>query len=213
MSRNYNKGRQISPGKQYPEPSPGFIYIYTLNKFFNKRENNWFKVRNLPNTPPKHKDKWISYELRKSPYVFLKVGMTTQSVKKRIKQWEDKCHHDIMLINPHTDKVVYTNKLSHLFKRLAVKDKQKTYSSLTDEGAFYCSGNLAQAEGEIHKRLWSKYGKGSVSCKGCSDNSTRTNELFVNGFNIHVEWFLIPKKEISVVYDTVDGICTTYSQP
>lgn len=170
-----------SNSTKIPEKS-GFIYIYTLNKFFGK-DTGWFKAHNLPD----HKD----YKFSKSSYVFLKIGMTTQTISTRIKQWENKCKHEIYLVNPDTDKILRKTKLTDLFKRLKISH----YHTFKD-GGFY-SQNLASAEKEIHQKLHRLYGKGIIYCKNCGEDK----------YNIHIEWFLIPKKHLQQVYKLIDDIC------
>ncbi|CAH6720389.1 hypothetical protein CLIB1444_03S10814 [[Candida] jaroonii] len=170
------------------KPSSGFIYIYTLHKFFGK-ETNWFKAHNLPD----HKDE---YKFSKSSYIFLKVGMTTQTISTRIKQWENKCKHQIYLVNPETDKILRKTKLTDLFKRLRISH----YETFKD-GGFY-SHNLALAEKEIHQKLHKLYGKGIIYCKNCGEDK----------YNIHVEWFLIPKKHLQTIYKLIDEICWKYTK-
>lgn len=214
----YHK-HQASGNKQNSQTktanTKGSIYIYTLKKFFDNHEKDWFKVKNLPNDS-KNKQKWSLFELKKSPFVFLKIGMTSQTVLARIKQWEDKCKHDIILINPRTDSVVMQPKsISRLFKCLCLSDVEihsnpDNYSSLTDQGGFFCKTNLTKAESEIHQILRQKYGSGVIYCRGCSDAAQADGE-FVNGYNIHVEWFLIPKDLLSLVYSIINTVCKKYS--
>lgn len=199
---------KTSPARQKPRVDTGSIYIYTLAKFFDKRQKDWFKVRNLPGAS-KNKHDWSLFELKKSPFIFLKIGMTSQNVKVRIRQWEDKCKHDIVLVNPENDGVITKRSLSHLFKGLSLTKRTK-YQSLTEEGGFHCGKQLSRAESEIHQVLRQKYGKGIIFCKGCSEDPNKVTE-FMNGYNIHIEWFLIPKKDLSAIYSVIDSICIKYT--
>lgn len=199
----YHRAQANPSNSPIPSNHAGHIYIYTLKKFFDKQHTEWFKTRNLPNTRKKHKDEWSSYEAKRSKYILIKVGMTAQPIEKRIKQWEDKCKHDIMLVNPQTDKLIHPRGFLSLFRKLSI-DKT-SYITLSNQGGFYCSKNLGLAESEIHRILHRKYGKGTVYCKNCSDNTK------AGGYNIHVEWFCILKSDLSFVYQTIDQICQNYA--
>lgn len=204
------EGELQKPVKEIPKlpkksSSAGFIYIYTLERFFSK-DKDWFKVKNLPKSKTKS---WVSYDYNKSDYILLKIGMTTQNVQARLSQWEKKCNHKLVVVNPITDKA-FNLKLVDYFKRLSVKDDE--YMTFKGDG-FRVKNHLSQAEAEIHKVLRELYGKGLVFCKGCinSEASTsKSNELFVNGCNIHIEWFLVPKKGLKMVYQVIDQICSRY---
>ena len=92
---------QNTPKTNYYNPvhpsKPGFIYIYTLTSLL---ENKPIQVKNLPNAHNRHRDKWVSYEPKKSHYYLLKIGMTTGTVTRRLKQWETKCNHQLTCIFP-----------------------------------------------------------------------------------------------------------------
>lgn len=152
---------------------------------------------------------WVSYDYKKSDFILLKIGMTSQSVEARLSQWEKKCNHKLAVVNPKTDKR-FNGNLVNYFKRLSVKDE--VYNTFNGDG-FKVSHHLSQAESEVHKVLRELYGKGLVFCKGCindQDSTTKSNDLFINGCNIHIEWFLVPKKSLKMVYSVIDQICLRY---
>lgn len=167
----------------------GYIYIYTLQKFFDRNQKNWFVTRNLPNT---HNTEWTNYQYNESPYIFVKIGMTSQPVQVRIKQWENKCKHEIKLLGPKQGpKRVVIENLHTLFKNLTLHP----YKSFRDDG-FYTK-DISHTELEIHQQLHTCYGKGVVFCKNCSTDA----------YNIHIEWFLVPKNKLNNVYRLIDKLC------
>lgn len=198
-----------SPSKQ-PKPTSGFIYIYTLEKFFSKSDPNWFKVKNLPNCSKRNRDKWVLFKAYKSPYILMKIGMTTQTVNNRIKQWQEKCNHDLRIVTPLNDKFI-KNDITELFKKLSLKKpSSQHYSTFVNEDNGFKCKDVAKAETEIHHELRKTYGKGNVFCSGCLNDKSKTNELFTSGYNIHIEWFLIPKTHVNSVYKIIDLICSKY---
>lgn len=218
--------RGTSPTKQTEKI--GYIYVYTLTRLLSNNDKNWsLKVRNLPNVSSKHRDTWVPFKSEKSPYMLIKVGMTTQTVQRRLRQWQDKCHHELTCLHPQK-KIESSNKLDliiHRFKGLSIKKepgKLRTYNG--DQFGFLCPRGVNVAESEIHKMLIAKYGSGDVYCTGCKENSPienssklktlkerlHTKDPFRNGYNIHVEWFLIPKKDLDTVYQLIDMVCSKY---
>lgn len=215
-----------------PTNKCGYIYVYTLTKLLHNNDEKLLKVRNLPNVSHRHKDKWVSFKAGKSPYMLIKVGMTTQTVQKRLKQWQDKCHHDLTCLYPCMDQENPSSKsmelLIYRLKRLTMKPEKVEFQTFQEKNlGFFCFKGVNLAESEIHSMLHKKYGSGDVYCTGCSnkstteqdghkskfsifkDKSSRSNP-FQKGYNIHVEWFLIPKKDLNSVYNLIDAVCAKY---
>ncbi|KAK6201567.1 uncharacterized protein RJT21DRAFT_126725 [Scheffersomyces amazonensis] len=115
--------------------------------------------------------------------------------------------------------------LTKLFNRLAISDSNTSkakdtlphYESFRNQG-FYCPKNVRSIESTIHKTLHKKYGGGSLYCTGCSENAAkRTNKSnkstpFNSDYNIHVEWFLIPKSDLTDAFKLIDDICVDLSK-
>lgn len=241
---------------------PGYIYVYTLTSLIeNEKKNNelWLKVRNIPNTSSKDKDKWLPFDYRKHPYTLIKVGMTTQTVEKRLQQWENQCQHRLTCLIPNLhnsgfDKSVLSSSMDRFgplfsstsessgsgvsrlilkFKKLQVTSTTTTQPSqyktlrVRDQG-FYAPNSILQAETQIHQILRDKYGSGDVLCTACKKNTKTVEEAehaskllrlfkkhkqesFKKGtYNIHVEWFLIPKLDLEYVYRVIDTTCLQY---
>lgn len=217
----------INQPKQ-PPPSPlpsstshlkkdrGYIYIYTMTNFLTPPKNWLFKVKNIPNTSRFKRDKWIEFNSKKSPYILIKIGKTTQSVNARIAQWENKCGHDLTNLEPKNRNLVKKegaiSGLIRMFRRLDVVDddeRRNEYRTYRNNG-FYCGSNLDVVESSIHKVLRHKYGKGDVYCVGCNNEPVKVNDKsspFDTNYNVHIEWFLIPKTDLEYVYKLIDSTC------
>lgn len=206
----------------------GYIYVYTLTRLLSNNDKDWsLKVRNLPNVSSKHRDTWIPFKSKKSPYMLIKVGMTTQTVQRRLRQWQDKCHHELTCLHPQK-KIQSSSKIGllvHRFKGLSIKKELAEYQTYSgDQFGFLCPRGVNAAESEVHKMLITKYGSGDVYCTGCKGDASNENgskskalkdklhtrDPFQNGYNIHVEWFLIPKKDLDSVYQLIDLVCSKY---
>ncbi|CAK9441091.1 uncharacterized protein LODBEIA_P49600 [Lodderomyces beijingensis] len=192
-----------------------------MRNFISPPKDWDFQVKNVPQTSKRHRDKWISFKSIKSPYILIKVGMTTQLPNVRIKQWELKCKHELVNMGPAN---------SHLAKphlswwqrmaNLSLEDGQRvdaTYRNLQNEG-FYCNGNLKNVEMAIHSKLRANYGKGDVFCSGCvSDDDLTVNKStkavpLRHNFKVHVEWFLVPKTDLTSVYKLIDETCNAHAR-
>lgn len=181
----------------------GYIYVYTLRHLVEKspRKENWLQVKKLPKIGS-DVTKWKVFDPKK--YILIKVGLTTGTVTQRLKQWEAKCNHSLTYLEPFVN---YQSKsLSNLFSNLKLSGKSELshYDALNH--GFYTSKNLAKIEKTIHQSLWKMYGRGDIVCHGCSnDHSNR-------GYGIHVEWFMIKRKDLVNVFKLIDGICEVYSK-
>ncbi|KAL6452084.1 hypothetical protein SBY92_003394 [Candida maltosa Xu316] len=173
--------------------------MYTMTNFLFPPKDWNFKVKNLPNASKK--DKWLDFNSKKSPYILIKIGMTTQTPKTRIKQWQEKCHHDLTNIGPPNKHLVIKQRQSLLARLMCMSIEDPQYCRWTNEG-FHCR-NLKTVESTIHRELRMKYGKGDVYCVGCLNDNVHRNA----NFNVHVEWFLIPKRDITDIYQLIDSTC------
>lgn len=85
----------------------------------------------------------------------------------------------------------------------------KPYSTFRNNG-FFCGRNLKSAELEIHRLLRAKYGNGDILCTGCATPDSRKPNKdvpFRSEYNIHVEWFLVPKSDLEYVYLVINSVC------
>lgn len=231
---HYHQPKRAEPKKpRLSSPAAeklGFIYVYTLTSLY---ENNalWLKARNLPHTPKRDKGKWVKFE--SGTYTLIKVGMTTQTVAKRLRQWEAQCGHKLTCLLPQSSQELQVSairsladKLRHMCISSSAAKKTPTYVCFQPQNqGFYVLRNVAGAESEIHTVLHQKYGRGDVLCGGCKENRAVVEEVesrpklrslfkekkreeFQQGtFNVHVEWFLVPKKDLYHVFTIIDTVC------
>ncbi|KAK6465896.1 hypothetical protein DFJ63DRAFT_333299 [Scheffersomyces coipomensis] len=227
-----NKSTTTSINKSTIPTKSGYIYVYTLTMFISKHKSWQFKVKNLPTTSNQD---WKNFNAKDSPYVLIKIGMTTTTVEKRLNQWKSKCNHDISIIVPtittppplqDTSSEARIGKVSldrlsqsgspllRLFKKFHISN-EPPQSSLSlhsfNKDGFYCKGNVRQVEKNIHDKLHKKYGRGNFYCPGCLDESkvsTKNKDSpFKSDYNVHIEWFLIPKSDLKSVFTLIDSIC------
>ncbi|KAG7665557.1 uncharacterized protein J8A68_000959 [[Candida] subhashii] len=190
-----------------------------MTNFLNPPPQWSFKVKNLPNTSKFHRDKWIEFNSKKSPYILIKIGKTTQTVNNRILQWEKKCNHKLTNLEPLNRHLIEKRRhdggiisgLIRRFRRLEVRDDEEDvqYKRYKNNG-FYCNSKLDLIESTIHKSLRKKYGKGDVYCIGCNQDPIkvkRKTSPFDTNYNVHIEWFLIPKEDLQYVYKLIDSTC------
>ncbi|CAH2352511.1 hypothetical protein CLIB1423_07S01178 [[Candida] railenensis] len=183
----------------HPIPKAGFIYAYTLSDLLLLSEKSWLNIKNLPNCSPKDRDKWLPFNSKKSKYTLVKVGMTTRtSVLSRLVQWEQKCCHSLTCLQPNVQ--YFKMDIIERLKRLKIRE----YVTYRDNG-FFCS-QVAKSESEIHRILRERYGKGDVYCSGCAVTSKDPT----SAFKIHVEWFIVPKKDVPYIFEVIDRVCQKY---
>ncbi|CAI5759637.1 unnamed protein product [Candida verbasci] len=175
-----------------------------MSNFIQPPHKNWsIQVKNLPDA--KIRDKWLQFN-NKSPYILVKIGMTTRFPDQRIKEWENKCNHKLINVGPRNKRFIYKQ---NFLERLSCLSIQDNYERYRDDG-FFVNKNLKLVESSIHKALKDKYGKGDVYCSGCLvDKSVapKKDSPFNTSYNVHTEWFLILKKEIEQVYNIIDSTC------
>ncbi|EGW30668.1 uncharacterized protein SPAPADRAFT_155740 [Spathaspora passalidarum NRRL Y-27907] len=202
----------------------GYIYMYTFTNFVINGGTPWsFQVQNLPDCSSRKKNKWVDFKAKKSPFILIKIGMTTKTVNTRLKEWESQCHHDITNLGPMNRHLVVEHESSvkmliskflnlNISSHHVINSNISSYRRYKDNG-FYCKQNLDLVEQKIHQSLRDTYGKGDVYCKGCvtskSPGKTKSGAPFPK-FNTHKEFFLIPKKDIDSVYELIDSMCIRY---
>lgn len=219
-----------------PIASSGYIYIYTYlelyqNATVNKKERapiDWIRIdysvinnksssgflSNFIFKPENLQRPWK----HKNDYILIKIGMTTRSnVSIRIKEWESKCKHQLVLLTPALISTTNFNKMgtrsTSAFSRIVSKLKQLSISetkiperypqiraSTFRNGGFACS-NPGHVEKLIHKWLWDEFGKGRILCAACGGKS-------------HTEWALVRTGDLSRVMSQIDRICrVTITEP
>lgn len=182
---------------------PGHIYLYTFLHLLasDKRSDLGIYVTNHPSAHKSDRNVPISYIPGKMPFIMLKIGMTTQRVDTRLRQWRDQCKCDITQLSPSNDNFRNLKDKSakgwfeRRFSSLSIAD-YVTYDK--DENAFHCSQNVARAEREIHDALGQRFGRVNFNCLGCS---------YDGKYKVHVEWFCVPKSELRNVYRIIDRYC------
>lgn len=176
----------------------GYIYVYTLQHLLSKspKKQDWLQVKKLAKA--ENVSKWKVFDPKK--HILLKIGLTTGTVTQRLKQWEAKCNHSVVYVDPYVD---YSSSLGALFSKLKISKNHhelKHYDVLNH--GFFTPIHLAKIEKSIHKSLWELYGRGDIICHGCS-NDTKEH-------GIHVEWFMVRRKDLKVVFKLIDEICDSF---
>ncbi|ODV98048.1 hypothetical protein PACTADRAFT_14529 [Pachysolen tannophilus NRRL Y-2460] len=201
--------KSLLGSKLIPIKVPGRIYVYTLQHLLVKpTKEPWLKIQ-------KYNDNKLKVFNPKHD-ILIKIGYTTQSVHTRLKQWEFQCKHQLLLVNPYNSKQeVITNdmdKLLFFFKKMSLNGSKQYLNYENTQSGFLCLQNANIVESKIHQLLRQKYGHGNVHCNGCIDNNNNNNNNNNKGnFNIHIEWFLIPRKEIDNVFKIIDRVCSFYN--
>ncbi|KAM9928625.1 hypothetical protein OXX59_001701 [Metschnikowia pulcherrima] len=206
---------------------PGYIYVYTLSSFLSKHaDGGWIQTRNL-SRDKRHQDKWVDVDMRRSHKMLVKVGMTTKTPAVRIAQWEAKCNHKLQCLYPGSHPHLGKSGLSRMFSGLSLKENKeaKKYSAYVENHhGFFVPRNILHCEQQIHQILKSKFGRGEIHCTGCYDKPAAPEESqsFLDMFrqkddpsaktdyNIHNEWFPIPRKKLGEVFSIINGECTKY---
>lgn len=157
--------------------------------------------------------------------LLVKVGMTTQTVAKRIQQWESKCQHKLVCLHPEYDMPLSQNSLLDRFKRLTISSLRhsaqfRQYTTFQDNvKGFFVPRDVLKAEKEIHEQLKNRFGRGDVYCTGCVEKAKnkhnesslltlfKKKDFVQSDYNVHVEWFPIPKKKLHEVFKIIDLVC------
>lgn len=197
----------------------GYIYVYTLSAFFDKQKA-YIQTRNLLSKD--RKDEWVNVDTRKTPTILVKVGMTTKTPAIRIQQWEAKCNHSLKHIYPESasKKSGFLQK----FKRLTM-DPVGSYHTYDNQlRGFRAAKNILDCETQIHANLRKRYGRGSVQCTGCLESTPETSRSLgfrdffgknltqaETNYNIHNEWFPVPRKNLHEVFTVIESVCQRYT--
>lgn len=216
------------PHRTVDYTKPGYIYVYTLASLLDNSKDGWLKTRNLL-TKSKDKDRWVTFKSKSLLLILVKVGMTTQTVAKRIQQWESKCQHKLVCLHPEykfpgSQSGTFLEKFRGLTLSAQKTSAQfRQYTTFQDNiKGFFVPRDVLRAEKEIHDELKQKFGRGDVYCTGCVEKANaehkessvfdllRKKDFMQSDYNVHVEWFPIPKNRLHEVYKIIDRICLRY---
>lgn len=165
----------------------GFIYVYTLSHLLerNPKKQKWLNQQ---------RSGGVSEPFNPKKQILLKVGYTTQTVSKRLDQWRQQCKQDISLVT--LPQPSFT-----LFSCM----RKPQYSHWDDSCCgFVCGKNANLVEHAVHAKLRSEYGFGAIHCEGCAGGGTKK-------YNIHVEWFLVPRTHIERVFRIIEDECIRFT--
>ena len=217
--------------KPLPQPNPrrpGYIYIYTYERLFESivtgstKELTWLKLDNSVLT---HQKNDTRLEWTNTNEILCKIGMTTKAnVQLRLNEWEKSCSFKIVNLTMDNVNILLrstanldkrSGSLSKLMSRLSLNKNSKKLHHTGNtphkniqlrsykNGGYYNDGKgkmtLQDIENSLHQLFWKKYGKGIVHCSGCN----QTGEAYKR----HIEWFLIPIKDLPNVLETIDNFC------
>lgn len=126
--------------------------------------------------------------------------MTSKTVNRRLKEWENQCQHKLVSVDPFAIK---EKTLLGMFKRLSLDPSTDLKSYDRSGNGFYTSMNLGLIEREIHKTLWGLYGKGDILCHGCKAAD--------EGGGIHKEWFLVERGKLKSIFEIIDAVVVKYT--
>lgn len=170
--------------EELTKPSPGFIYMYTINvdkrtdanvHLFDQKANKYIPIELVNNAHKARCLRRLALKLFatnikptiKSPLMLIKVGHTHKRPKKRLQEWQAQCRRPLVLMAPEKHSKQYD----------ASKNGWQT-------------SNPVEVETCIHRELRGLFGQGYVDCQGCNTK--------------HREWFLIQKHLLPVVFKTID---------
>lgn len=96
------------------------------------------------------------------------------------------------------DLVRANSKISHTGRK---------YKHLNDERTCFVTNNPHFVEQNIHRLLRQKYGTGKLYCEGCMKQKVDSQNRVVTTAGVHTEWFLIPRNQLSFVWELIEGQC------
>ncbi|KAG7739031.1 hypothetical protein KL912_002729 [Ogataea haglerorum] len=181
-----------------PNDKAGYVYIFTLKHLIegSPKKQTWLRQAD-PNP-----ENQINFEhtsvFDPKRHILIKVGYTTQRVRRRLSQWRERCKQDFQLLTPQTlDRVVSSNrdKLADLMERLSCLSLRSYKKYDFNEQAFKAL-NAFGSEQQVHAQLRSLFGSGRLYCDGCKSANS----------GVHKEWFLVPRKKVRNIMRMIDRL-------
>lgn len=220
--------------KTNPAYNFGSIYIYTYKHLSleSPAKKDWINIR--------------SYQLKDMEvfnpkyFMLIKVGYTKQPVKKRLKQWNDQCEHDIILIDLEFLRKTLPPSLNILINK---PTKYERYISKTEKNNSFSEKDEKKLTSRVENFMTRT--KSKVILKNEKLNAFQDGEGFhcksdaaiiekkihkflgkkygrilmncencsaknEKGRSVHTEWFLIPKLQLVNVFYAIDKFCSEY---
>lgn len=228
-----NKKEKLKANYQDNDQMPGNIYVYT---YAHMMHSTPIKTSYLHLAAPTGNN-WIDFKrvtpFDTSEKILLKVGVTRKRPEVRVNEWRKQCgHSDFILIYPgclapnyksnSADAEKSVNSLIRLLKKLTIKNGHniernqlqitvsstgKKYSNLNQEKTCFVSRYPYRTEQEIHKLLRDRYGTGKMYCESCGRHRTDSTQKEAKAIGVHIEWFLIPRNEMHIVWEIIESQC------
>ncbi|KAH3670907.1 hypothetical protein OGAPHI_000618 [Ogataea philodendri] len=133
----------------------GYVYIFTLAHLINGSPKKQKWLRQADPHPENRINFTETSVLDPKRNILIKVGYTTQPVKRRLAQWRDQCKQDFQLIGPtNMNKVVCSNRdrlseLVHRMKHLSVK----TFAKFDQKQHAFKVSHAYRSEQLVHAKL------------------------------------------------------------
>ncbi|KAG7856578.1 hypothetical protein KL919_004108 [Ogataea angusta] len=189
----YHRNQQAGPNGK-----AGYVYIFTLKHLieFSPKKQTWLRQADPNSENQINFAQTSAFDPKR--HILIKVGYTTQRVRRRLSQWRERCKQDFQLITPETiDRVVSSNrdKLADLMERLKSLSLCSYKKYDYNEQAFKAS-NAFRSEQLVHAQLGSLFGSGRLYCDGCKTANS----------GVHKEWFLVPRKDVRNIMRMIDRL-------
>lgn len=210
------------------DSKPGNIYVFTYAHMMHSTPTEKSYLHLAAPTSYKGIDYSDTKPFDTSDKILIKVGYTRKSPELRVNEWREQCgHSDFILLYPGCLVPTYDKKkkqkitvLSKLMSKLSldsanrIRDDHLTklhtgrkYTGLNSTQTCFVSKNPYQVEQAIHRILRNKYGFGKMYCEGCSRHKIDGNQNMTKILGIHTEWFLVPRNEMSFIWDIINEQC------
>ncbi|KAG7882628.1 hypothetical protein KL938_003051 [Ogataea parapolymorpha] len=176
----------------------GYVYIFTLRHLIDGSPKKQTWLRQAGPNPENQINFAHTSVFDPKRHILIKVGYTTQRVRRRLSQWRERCKQDFELLTPQTvDRVLSSNRdkladLMERFKSLSLRSYKK-YDF--NEQAFKAL-NAFRSEQQVHAQLRSLFGSGRLYCDGCKTANS----------GVHKEWFLVPRKDVRNIMRMIDRL-------
>ncbi|KAH3677856.1 hypothetical protein OGATHE_000510 [Ogataea polymorpha] len=141
--------------KADPNGKAGYVYIFTLRHLIDGSPKKQTWLRQAGPNPENQINFAQTSVFDPKRHILIKVGYTTQRVRRRLSQWRERCKQDFQLLTPQTvDRVLSSNrdKLADFMERFKSLSLRSYNNYDSNEQAFKAS-NAFRSEQQVHAQL------------------------------------------------------------
>lgn len=228
-----NGGNEKRRATEAAVKKAGFIYIYTYQAMYdayaatNVKRMDWLYLdESIVSEKKNNLEQWHD-----DANILCKIGMTTNTVSRRLSEWQNTCKHPVINLTPERINTLLSYRrqqqemahklsiknLSNIFKKMSLssKNKQATVTGLSSEDNRVPKYHTYR-DGGFYNNDKGRYNLRTIENSIHRELWNQYGRALTycygcdeTGYKRHLEWFRIPVRDLPDVLRKIDSMCLT----